>query len=130
MSDISNAANSTVSAASLNFILTDDFTHESDSFTNFNNFSNLAITTDGTFTNNDTINLDGNLTITANSFANSGDISANSFNAIVDSFSNEADATITAAECNLVHTSYTDNGTIACLNLEGDAVIFEISPAN
>ena len=69
-SNISNAG--TVSSASLNFILTDDFTHESDSFTNFNNFSNLAITTEGTFTNNDTINLAGNLTITANSFDNSG----------------------------------------------------------
>ena len=126
-SNISHAANSTVSSASLNFILTDDFTHESDSFTGFTNFSNLAITTDGTFTNNDTIDLAGNLTITANSFANSGDISANIFNAIVDSFSNEADATITAAECNLVHTSYTDNGTIACLNFEGDAVVFEIA---
>ena len=63
-----------VSADSLNFILTDDFTHESDSFTGFNNFSNLAITTEGTFTNNDTIDLDGNLTITANSFANSGGV--------------------------------------------------------
>ena len=125
--DISNAG--TVSSASLNFILTADFTHESDSFTNFNNFSNLAITTEGTFTNpaNKTIDLAGNLTITANSFANSGDISANSFNAIVDAFINQTDATITAAECNLVHTSYTDNGTIACLNLEGDAVIFEIA---
>ena len=56
-SNISNAG--TVSAASLNFILTDDFTHASDSFTNFNNFSNLVITTEGTFTNNDTINLAG-----------------------------------------------------------------------
>ena len=64
-------AGGTVSSDSLNFILTDDFTHESDSFTNFTNFSNLAITTEGTFTNNDTIDLDGNLTITANSFANS-----------------------------------------------------------
>ena len=64
-SNISNT--STITADSLNFILTDDFTHESDSFTNFNNFSNLAITTDGTFTNNDTIDLAGNLTITANS---------------------------------------------------------------
>ena len=125
--DITNSG--TVSVASLNFILTDDFTHESDSFTNFNNFSNLAITTEGTFTNpaNKTIDLDGNLTITANSFANSGDISANSFNAIVDAFINQTDATITAAECNLVHTSYTDNGTIACLNFEGDAVVFEIA---
>ena len=123
--NISNAG--TISSDSLNFILTDDFTHTSDSFTGFTNFSNLAITTEGTFTNNDTIDLDGNLTITANSFANSGDISANSFNAIVDAFINQTDATITAAECNLVHTSYTDNGTIACLNLEGDAVVFEIA---
>ena len=44
------------------------------SFTGFNNFSNLAITTEGTFTNNDTINLAGNLTITANSFDNSGGV--------------------------------------------------------
>ena len=67
-SNISNAG--IVSSDSLNFILTADFTHASDSFTNFNNFSNLAITTEGTFTNpaNDTIDLDGvNLTITANS---------------------------------------------------------------
>ena len=70
--DISHAG--TISAASLNFILTDDFTHASDSFTGFNNFSNLAITTEGTFTNNDTIDLDGNLTITANSFDNSGGV--------------------------------------------------------
>ena len=58
----------------LNFILTDDFTHASDSFTGFNNFSNLAITTEGTFTNNDTIDLDGNLTITANTFNNTGGV--------------------------------------------------------
>ena len=90
--DISNAA--PISADSLNFILTDDFTHESDSFTGFTNFSNLTvstdgaftnnsaidltgnlvITTDGAFTNNDTIDLDGNLTITANSFDNSGGV--------------------------------------------------------
>ena len=124
-SNIDNAEGN-VSSDSLNFILTDDFTHASDSFTGFT-FNNLAITTEGTFTNNATINPTGNLTITANSFANSGDISANIFNAIVDSFSNEADATITAAECNLVHTSYTNNGTIACLNFEGDAVVFEIA---
>ena len=72
--DISNAG--TISSASLNFILTDDFTYSSDSFTNFNNFSNLAITTDGTFTNNDTIDLDGNLTITANTFNNTGGVVA------------------------------------------------------
>ena len=57
--DIENTG--TVSSASLNFILTDSFTHNSTSFSGFNNFSNLAITTDGTFTNNATINLTGNL---------------------------------------------------------------------
>ena len=72
-SNISNAG--TISSASLNFILTDDFTHESDSFTGFNNFSNLAITTDGNFINDNTINLAGvNLTITANTFNNSGGV--------------------------------------------------------
>ena len=73
--DISNAA--TVSSDSLNFILTDDFTHTSDSFTGFTNFSNLAITTDGAFTNNDTIDLDGNLTAihgAANTFNNTGGV--------------------------------------------------------
>ena len=54
----------TVSSAS--FILTDDFTHTSDSFNAFNNFSNLAITTNGAFTNNNNIDLAGDLTITAN----------------------------------------------------------------
>ena len=52
VNDIQNSG--TVSSGSLNFILTDDFTHESDSFANFN-FSNLAITTEGA------INLAGNL---------------------------------------------------------------------
>ena len=64
----------TISSASLNFILTDDFTHTSDSFSGFNNFSNLAITTEGTFTNNAAIDLAGNLTITANTFNNTGGV--------------------------------------------------------
>ena len=70
-SNINNAG--TISAASLNFILTDDFTHTSDSFTGFN-INNLTVSTDGTFTNANTIDLDGNLTITANSFNNSGGV--------------------------------------------------------
>ena len=78
VNDITNA--STVSSDSLNFILTDDFTYTSTTFAGFNNFSNLDISTDGTFTNNDTIDLDGNLTITANSFDNSGGVvSADTF---------------------------------------------------
>ena len=70
--DITNTG--TVSATSLNFILTDSFTHNSTSFSGFNNFSNLAITTDGTFTNNATINLTGNTVITANTFINTGGV--------------------------------------------------------
>ena len=219
--DITNSG--TVSSASLNFILTDDFTHTSTTFNAFNNFSNLAITTngafsnnnnidltgnlaitaDGTFTNNNNIDLDGDFTLTANSFANSGgvvadaltvsvagdfdygtitansynlnvdgdfsyDDSANdfvlglndtltvlgsanivaadfsnsgtiavtgslgitaagfdnssiirassSFNVTVGDFINQTGATITAAECNFVHDSFTDEGTITCLN--------------
>ena len=50
--DISHAG--TVSSDSLNFILTDDFTHASDSFTGFS-FNNLGVSTDGTFTNNSAI---------------------------------------------------------------------------
>ena len=74
--DITNT--STVSSTSLNFILTDNFTHSSTSFSGFN-FSNLAISTDGTFTNNATINPTGNLTITANSFTNTGGVFADTF---------------------------------------------------
>ena len=223
----------TISSASLNFILTDDFTHESNSFSGFNNFSNLAITTEGTFTNNNAIDLAGNLTITANTFINtvgvvadaftvsvagdfdygtitanaynlqvggdfsyddsasnftwgendtltvlgeasidaadfsnsgtiavtgslgitaagfdnssiirassnfditatgfdnSGTISASSiFNVTVGDFTNRAGARITAAECNFVHTSFADEGTISCLNFAGDAEVIDIA---
>ena len=65
--------------------------------------------------------------ITATNFTTST-ISANSFNAIVDSFINQSGATITAGECNLVvHTSSSDNGTITCLNSEGDAEVVDIA---
>ena len=70
--DIGNSG--TVLSDSLNFILTDSFTHSSTSFTGFNNFSNLAITTEGTFTNTATINPTGNTAITANSFINTGGV--------------------------------------------------------
>ena len=69
----------TVTSDSLNLTIGGDFTHESTTLEDFT-FNNLAITTDGTFTNNDTIDLDGNLTITVNSFVNtSGSISTDSF---------------------------------------------------
>ena len=60
-------------------------------------------------------------------FTNAGTISANSFNAIVDSFINQSGARITAGECNFVATSSTDNGTITCLNSEGDAEVVDIA---
>ena len=175
-------------------------------FTNNNNIDltgNLAITADGSFTNNNNIDLAGDLTITANSFnntggvvisdaltvsvagdfdygtitanaynlhiggdfsyddaandfvlglndtltvlgsanivaanfANSGTIATNSlgitaagfdnssiirvnsnFNVTVATFTNQTGATITAAECNFVHDSFTDEGTITCLD--------------
>ena len=61
--DISNSG--TVTADSLNFILTNNFSTSATSFNAFN-FRNLAIITDATFTINSAIELDGNLTITAN----------------------------------------------------------------
>ena len=67
---------STVSSASLNFILTDDFTYTSDSFANFNNFSNLAITTEGTFISSVDLDLVGSLTVKANSIEISDTINA------------------------------------------------------
>ena len=69
--DIENTG--TISSANLNFILTANFTHSSTSLSGFN-FSNLAISTDGTFTNTATINPAGNLTITANTFNNTGGV--------------------------------------------------------
>ena len=69
--DITNSG--TVSSASLNFILTDGFTHNSASFTGFS-FNNLDISTNGTFTNTATINPTGNTAITANSFDNTGGV--------------------------------------------------------
>ena len=95
--DITNTG--TVSSASLNFILTDDFTHTSDSFNAFNNFSNLAITTNGAFTNNNNIDLAGDLTITANTFNNTGGVVAD---ALTVSVAGDFDyGTITANSYNL-----------------------------
>ena len=103
--DIDNTE--TVSSNSLNFILTDDFTHNSTTLNGFNNFSNLGVSTDGSFTNNSTINPTGNLTITANSFANTGGVvNVDTFNL---SINNDFDYV----------TGYRSNGTItdSALNL-------------
>ena len=69
------------------------------------------------FANSGTIAVTGSLGITAAGFDNSSIIRASSnFNATVATFINRAGATITAAECNFVHDSVTDEGTITCLN--------------
>ena len=76
--DISNTG--IVEAPSLNIILTDDFTHRSNSFAGFINFGNLTISTEGTFTNNTLISRTDTITITANSFTNTGRVVADTFN--------------------------------------------------
>ena len=69
------------------------------------------------FANSGTIAVTGSLGITAAGFDNSSIIRASSnFNATVATFINRAGATITAAECNFVHDSFTDEGSITCLD--------------
>ena len=96
VNNIGNAG--TVSADSLNFILTDSFTHNGTSFNAFN-FNNLGVSTDGTFTNSTTFAVD-NLTIkTGESFENNSNnvITAASFTATVGgTFSNHLYSTINA----------------------------------
>ena len=62
VNDIDNTG--TVSSDSLNFILTNDFTRSSTSFSGFNNFNNLGIITDGSFTNEADLTLN-NFNVTA-----------------------------------------------------------------
>ena len=65
------------------------------------------------FSNSGTIAVTGSLGITAAGFDNSSIIRASSsFNVTVGDFINQTGATITAAECNFVHDSFTDEGTI------------------
>ena len=69
------------------------------------------------FANSGTIAVTGSLGITAAGFDNSSIIRASSiFNVTVGDFINRAGATITAAECNFVHDSFTDEGSITCLD--------------
>ena len=123
--DITNT--STVSSASLNFIITDSFTHNSTSFSGFTNFSNLAITTDGTFTNTATINPTGNTAITANTFINTGGVvNTDTFALSVDG-DFDYEGTITANTYNLTvggDFSYDDSAS----NLDwGDNDILTVS---
>ena len=94
----------------------------------------LAITTRPVISlgaHSDSLVVSGDANIVAADFANSGNITViNSFNATVDAFLNQTGATITAFECDIVHTtSYTDNGTIDCL--ESGTTITDIArPTN
>ena len=122
-----------ISATSLNFILTDDFTRSSGSFAGFNNFSNLTVSTDGTFTNNDTINLAGNLEIKTNSFTNTGRVVADTFTLSGnDDFDYANSGNITANAFNLnVEGNFSNNdansnftwGNNYSLNVSGNADI-------
>ena len=106
-----------------------------DSFSNsgtINVINSFDITAAADFDNSGTINVsNSSFDITATDFTNSETISANSFNATVETFINEANATITAGECNIVYTTYTDNGTITCLDsVTGDAMVIDIALPN
>ena len=73
----------TISADSLNLILTDTFTHKVNSFNGFS-FNNLGVNTGGDFTNKHALNLSGALTITVADFDtninNDSTISADALN--------------------------------------------------
>ena len=73
--------------------------------------SGSANITAASFNNSGTIDVDNSFNINAASFNNSGFITVtnNSFNAVVDNFSNEAGATIAAfGGCNIVYTTSSD----------------------
>ena len=79
--------------------------------------SGSANITAASFNNSGTIDVDNSFNINAASFNNSGFITVtnNSFNAVVDNFSNEAGATIAAfGGCTIVYTTSSDSGTITC----------------
>ena len=120
--DIENSG--TVSSDSLNIILTNNFAHNSDSFTGFNNFSNLTITTTASLTNNATIDLAGNLGITANSFTNNATIDlAGNLGITANSFTNtggvvSADTFALSLAGDFDYSSdFLNNGTITADNL-------------
>ena len=95
-------------------------------------FSNSA--NNLTWTANDTLTVSGTANISADSFNNSGTINVtnNSFNATVNTFINQAGATISAfGNCNIVSNSYTDDGTITCQDfVPNDAMVIHIVEPN
>ena len=92
------------------------------------NADNFNVTA-GDFDNYATIDAE-NFNVTAvNNFNNrsSATINADSFNATANYFFNEANATITANECNIIHTTfYSDLGTITC-NDEDEIEVIDIA---
>ena len=92
----------TISADSLNFILTDSFTRSSTSFSGFTNFNNLGIITDSYFANEADLTVN-NFNVTAGgNFVNYETINANDFNVTAgDSFYNWYGATIDAENFNV-----------------------------
>ena len=122
--DIINSG--TISSDSLNFILTDSFDSSSNFFPGFNNFSDLAITTKGTFTNNHTIGLDGNLTITADTFTNNATINpTGNLTIAADTFLNAASATINADSFNV--TVGNDFSNQSSSTIDADTVTIEVT---
>ena len=88
----------TVSSDSLNLILTDDFAHNSTSFNGFTNFSNLAITTAGNYTQGAAIDIAGDISIQASGEASLDDnASIKARNLFFSAYKiyNQADITIT-----------------------------------
>ena len=84
VNDIDNTG--TVSSDSLNFILTDSFTHSSTSFSGFTNFNNLGIITDGGFYNVADLTVN-NFNVTAGyDFYNHGEIDLRKFQCYSRSF--------------------------------------------
>ena len=118
--DVTNFANDlkntgTISATSLNLILTDSFSHNITTFTGFNNFRNLAITTEGTFTSNVDFDLD-NLIINAGSnFENQSTITAGNFTATVGDYFNNND-TINATSLTATAGEDFNNTSVAMIN--------------
>ena len=132
----------TVSSDSLNFILTDSFTHSSTSFSGFTNFNNLGIITDGgfynvadltvnnfnvtagyDFYNHGEIDVGENLNVTAGaSFQNrdSGTINANSFNFTTGTYSNQSNST--ADNFNVTTGSYFENSN-STINADNFSVV-------
>ena len=117
--------NGTITTNTLNLNVGGDFSNN-DASSDFVWGANDTLTVLGTasvvadsFNNSGTIAVsNSSFDITATDFTNAGTISANSFNTTVDTFINEANSTIAANECNIIYTtSYTDQGTITCIEV-------------